>query len=219
MLGGLQRLSLIAHSSVEGMGGIIYRTLTRRALLLASIWLELASAGCKTAPVHGGKIRLVDDAGDTVRLAAPARRVVSLIPASTELLFAIGASSTGRGPDHLLRLPPRRQGRSRSGGRHPAQPRGLCSDNALNSRGHSQLQSKRCRCRPTARTRYSALRINTDAFGDVRQGGPNSRAPLPGTSGERTPSLPYSTPLWPRPPARRALAARRSYSWSGSSRP
>jgi ABC-type Fe3+-hydroxamate transport system substrate-binding protein len=36
---------------------------------------------------------VVDDAGDTVRLAAPARRVVSLIPATTELLFAIGADS------------------------------------------------------------------------------------------------------------------------------
>jgi iron complex transport system substrate-binding protein len=36
---------------------------------------------------------LVDDAGDTLRLPAPARRVVSLIPATTELLFAIGADS------------------------------------------------------------------------------------------------------------------------------
>jgi iron complex transport system substrate-binding protein len=33
----------------------------------------------------------VDDAGDTVRVAAPARRIVSLVPATTELLFAIGA--------------------------------------------------------------------------------------------------------------------------------
>jgi len=36
----------------------------------------------------------VDDAGDTLTLAAPARRVVSLIPATTELLFAIGADSS-----------------------------------------------------------------------------------------------------------------------------
>jgi iron complex transport system substrate-binding protein len=33
----------------------------------------------------------VDDAGDSVRIVAPARRVVSLSPATTELLFAIGA--------------------------------------------------------------------------------------------------------------------------------
>jgi ABC-type Fe3+-hydroxamate transport system substrate-binding protein len=32
----------------------------------------------------------VDDLGDTVRLAAPAARIVSLIPATTELLFALG---------------------------------------------------------------------------------------------------------------------------------
>jgi ABC-type Fe3+-hydroxamate transport system substrate-binding protein len=35
---------------------------------------------------------LIDDAGDTVHLQATARRVVSLSPATTELLFAIGAS-------------------------------------------------------------------------------------------------------------------------------
>jgi iron complex transport system substrate-binding protein len=33
----------------------------------------------------------VDDAGDTVALARPAARVVSLVPAATELLYAIGA--------------------------------------------------------------------------------------------------------------------------------
>ena len=32
----------------------------------------------------------VDDLGDTVRLARPATRIVSLIPATTELLFALG---------------------------------------------------------------------------------------------------------------------------------
>jgi ABC-type Fe3+-hydroxamate transport system substrate-binding protein len=37
---------------------------------------------------------LVDDAADTLRLSAPARRVVSLIPAATELLFAIGADAS-----------------------------------------------------------------------------------------------------------------------------
>jgi iron complex transport system substrate-binding protein len=35
--------------------------------------------------------RVVDDAGDTVAVAPSARRIVSLIPATTELLFAIGA--------------------------------------------------------------------------------------------------------------------------------
>jgi ABC-type Fe3+-hydroxamate transport system substrate-binding protein len=40
-------------------------------------------------PAAAGTV--VDDAGDSVAVPAPARRVVSLIPATTELLFAIGA--------------------------------------------------------------------------------------------------------------------------------
>jgi iron complex transport system substrate-binding protein len=38
-----------------------------------------------------GHILVVDDAGDTVRLAVPARRLVSLNPLITELVFAFGA--------------------------------------------------------------------------------------------------------------------------------
>ena len=53
----------------------------------------LAGAGCRPAPSVRAGISVVDDAGDTLRLAVPARRVVSLIPASTELLFALGAGS------------------------------------------------------------------------------------------------------------------------------
>jgi iron complex transport system substrate-binding protein len=66
------------------MGVMIFR------LLITAI---IAGAACRQAPAVHADISLVDDAGDTVRLAAPARRVVSLIPASTELLFAIGADS------------------------------------------------------------------------------------------------------------------------------
>jgi ABC-type Fe3+-hydroxamate transport system substrate-binding protein len=36
---------------------------------------------------------VADDAGDSVAVRIPARRIVSLIPATTELLFAIGAGS------------------------------------------------------------------------------------------------------------------------------
>jgi len=52
------------------------------------------TAACRSAAAPEGRFTAVDDAGDTVRLASPARRVVSLIPATTELLFAIGAGST-----------------------------------------------------------------------------------------------------------------------------
>jgi iron complex transport system substrate-binding protein len=64
------------------MGILIFR------LLAIAI---ITGAGCRTVPDVGASLSVVDDAGDTVRLAAPARRVVSLIPASTELLFALGA--------------------------------------------------------------------------------------------------------------------------------
>jgi iron complex transport system substrate-binding protein len=59
-------------------------------LLVMAVSLGTA---CRQAPGLRSGISVVDDAGDTVRLAAPARRVVSLIPASTELLFALGADS------------------------------------------------------------------------------------------------------------------------------
>jgi iron complex transport system substrate-binding protein len=46
---------------------------------------------CRPAGAGPSRILVVDDAGDTVRLAAPARRVVSLNPVITELVFALGA--------------------------------------------------------------------------------------------------------------------------------
>ncbi|HTL06104.1 MAG TPA: helical backbone metal receptor [Gemmatimonadales bacterium] len=58
-------------------------------LRLRSCILLLAVA-CRTAPsTRPGE--LVDDSGVTTSLAAPPRRVVSLIPATTELVFALGA--------------------------------------------------------------------------------------------------------------------------------
>jgi iron complex transport system substrate-binding protein len=85
--------STTAHSSAPGMGGIIYPVaLPLRAFALALL-LGPVAAGCGTRPAVSSGITMVDDAGDTLVLAGPARRVVSLIPATTELLFAIGAGS------------------------------------------------------------------------------------------------------------------------------
>ena len=39
-------------------------------------------------------VRVVDDAGATVTLPQPARRIVSLAPHATEMLYAAGAGST-----------------------------------------------------------------------------------------------------------------------------
>jgi ABC-type Fe3+-hydroxamate transport system substrate-binding protein len=50
-----------------------------------------ASLACRQPGQRSGTILVVDDAGDSVAVRVPAGRVVSLIPASTELLFAIGA--------------------------------------------------------------------------------------------------------------------------------
>src|SRR5213594_2812128 len=49
-----------------------------------------ACARGEHVPARGG-IAVTDDAGRRVTLAAPARRIVSLLPSFTEILFAIGA--------------------------------------------------------------------------------------------------------------------------------
>ena len=74
------------------MGGffISYHRLRHWLCLL----LAGAAAGCGNSIPGRGQLGLVDDAGDTLRLEVSARRIVSLIPAATELLFAIGAGSS-----------------------------------------------------------------------------------------------------------------------------
>jgi iron complex transport system substrate-binding protein len=59
----------------------------RRPVLSLAVVASLAA--CADAP-RGGTLTRVDDWGRTVSLRAPARRIVSLAPASTELLFALG---------------------------------------------------------------------------------------------------------------------------------
>src|SRR5437868_14867353 len=55
--------------------------------------LALAAAACargERAP-SDGRFAVGDDAGRRVSLAAPPRRIVSLLPSFTEILFAVGA--------------------------------------------------------------------------------------------------------------------------------
>ena len=56
--------------------------------------LALAFAACAPPAPATGPILLVDDGGHQVALAAPAHRIVSLVPATTELLFALGQGSS-----------------------------------------------------------------------------------------------------------------------------
>ena len=87
------------------MGEIIYRNLLRY-WALALVFLLSAGTGCGTTPARSTALGVVDDAGDTLALAAPARRIVSLIPATTELLFAIGAGPQVVGRTQYCDYPP-----------------------------------------------------------------------------------------------------------------
>ena len=94
------------------MGGPIfslYRRRSNRSNLLSAIIVGLGLIGCERGAPPKGELRAVDDARDTVRLQAPARRVVSLIPAATELLFAIGAGSSVVGRTQYCDYPPAAQ--------------------------------------------------------------------------------------------------------------
>src|SRR5712671_8065591 len=67
------------------------RRWTQRTHLAGLVALTLtACAPAERVPVRGG-VAVTDDASRRVTLAAPARRVVSLLPSFTEILFAIGA--------------------------------------------------------------------------------------------------------------------------------
>jgi len=65
--------------------------LRRRHFLHLHFAAVLAACGSPPPPSGGGALTLLDDSNVTVSLRAPAQRIVSLIPATTEWLFALGA--------------------------------------------------------------------------------------------------------------------------------
>ena len=70
------------------------------------VGLLLAIVACSRSELRvAGAITVTDDAGRAVALAAPARRIVSLAPSSTELLFAIGAGDRVVGRTTWCRYP------------------------------------------------------------------------------------------------------------------
>src|SRR5207248_2809504 len=75
----------------SGVGVFVMRRWIQRTHLAGFVALTItACARAEHVPVRGG-IAVTDDAGRRVTLAAPARRIVSLLPSFTEILFAIGA--------------------------------------------------------------------------------------------------------------------------------
>ncbi len=82
----------------------------KRTIVLC-IFLAAVFAGCVRAPAAGSGpagagISLTDGLGNTVTLAAPAARIVSLGPSNTEILFAIGAQAQVIGCDLHSDYPP-----------------------------------------------------------------------------------------------------------------
>ena len=76
--------------------GFVFLRTTRHVIPLALANVALtAFTACRgnerRQQTHASAIEVTDDAGDIVRLAAPARRVISLVPSATETIIAIGA--------------------------------------------------------------------------------------------------------------------------------
>ena len=153
----------------EGMGGIIStQALHCCRTLLASVILGLVVLGCGTERPPAASITLVDDAGDTLALGAPARRVVSLIPAATELLFAIGAGSLVVGRTQYCDYPPAARSIHNLGdGIKPSIEAVIARRPdlvVLYNSGQNAAVAGRLR-----ELGVPSLRINTDALSDVRR--------------------------------------------------
>jgi iron complex transport system substrate-binding protein len=74
------------------MGALIRNSRSTLAVIAWAIpSIVCAAISCDPRAKPAGDLPLVDDAGDTVAIRVPARRIASLNPATTELLFAIGA--------------------------------------------------------------------------------------------------------------------------------
>jgi len=78
-----------------------------RAWIAAALWSACFMAGAMDLPM--------DDAGRAVRLERPVRRVITLAPHLTELLFAVGAGGSLVGADRFSDAPPEVRGVERVG--------------------------------------------------------------------------------------------------------
>jgi len=77
-------------------GGIILAAIalaTLAAIGLTACGSSTGSSASPSASAAAGPVTVTDSAGDTVTLAQPAKRIVSLAPANTEIAYAVGAGS------------------------------------------------------------------------------------------------------------------------------
>ncbi len=68
--------------------------------------IMLLAMACSGSVMAEAELRIIDDNGAEVRLAGPARRIVSLAPNITEVLFHIGAGAQIVGVDEYSNYPP-----------------------------------------------------------------------------------------------------------------
>jgi len=78
----------------------------RRMSWLACAGAVMLIAGCRPVPRPALGVRVADDSGDSASVVVPAHRIVSLNPAATELLFAIGAGGSVIGRTTWCDYPP-----------------------------------------------------------------------------------------------------------------
>ena len=147
------------------MGGPIAFRRTVGPRLVLVIALALLACGRPSSGARGTVV-VVDDAGDSVSVHAPAARVVSLIPATTELLFAIGAGAAVVGRTQWCDYPPEALRVTDLGpGINPNLEAVLAARPDLVVLYHSaQHAAAAARLRELG---TPAIRVNTDALADV----------------------------------------------------
>ncbi len=138
--------------------------------LLAFAFASAILACSGSASGARGPLVVVDDAGDSVAVRVPATRVVSLIPATTELLFAIGAGPAVVGRTQWCDHPPAARRVTDLGpGINPNLEAVLSVRPDLvilyNSAQHAAVAAR------LRELGIPALRLNTDALADVRRVG------------------------------------------------
>jgi iron complex transport system substrate-binding protein len=158
----VHRLSSPRGQAVS-ISGILARFAVRFGALAA---LLLWQSACRPSASPAASTRIVDDAGDTVVVPTAARRVVSLIPATTELLFAIGAGPAVIGRTAWCDYPAAAANVPNLGdGIAPNVEAVLASRPDLvilyNSAQNADVAAR------LRRLGIAALRLNTDSLGDV----------------------------------------------------